>query len=210
MRSYLYVPGASFAATAADAVIAQPDGSAAPGSEEAHAGPDIWVMIDAGEQSHRELRSVVRSGLTGVCVAGARSASELAALGAALAGAEEGVGLPVGRIAVMPVLETAAAVLGAAEIARAPRVARLHLGERALCDALRIRASPDERELLWLRSMVVAASAAAGIGAPIGDVCADQDMFGPSADWLRRLGFAGRACAGEGQVLMANEIFANG
>ena len=67
------------------------------------------------------------------------------------------MGLPVGRIAVLPILQTAAA----------------------------------------------------GIDAPIWDVCADQGMFGPSADGLRRLGFAGRACAGEEQVLMVDEIFAN-
>ena len=154
------------------------------------------------------MRAVVSPALTGVCVA-AESASTLAALAAVIAEAEEAVGLPVGRIAVVPRLESATAVLQAAEIARAPRVARLHLAEGPLARQLRAEPGEDGRELLWARSMVVAAGAAAGLAAPTaaaGPVGADNET---SASALRRLGFRGRTCLDEAQVRIVNTVFAN-
>jgi citrate lyase subunit beta/citryl-CoA lyase len=209
MRSYLSITGSPFVVTAADALIvgtAPEDLAVAAGL-----GPDVWVRINAGEDGHRDARAVVPRlpGLAGVCVPGAGSAAELAALSPTLAEAEEAVGLPVGRIAVLPVLDTADGILAAAEIARAPRVVRLQLGETRLRAELRLRPGPDMRELLWVRSMVVLASAAAGIEPPIGDVCPDPDLFRSSAEALRRLGFGGRVCLDEEQVAMVNKVFAN-
>src|SRR4051812_14226700 len=173
-------------------------------------GPGGWVRLPPGEAGLRATRAVVGSGLVGVCASAAASAAELAALGAALAEAEESLGLPVGRIAVMPAVETAAGVLGAAELARAPRVVRLLIGEAGLRSELRITPGPDERELLWVRSMAVAASAAAGIGAPVADVCPDPDRFAASCAALFRLGFGGRLCCGDDQLELAAKIFAAG
>ncbi|WP_426511110.1 aldolase/citrate lyase family protein [Dactylosporangium sp. McL0621] len=172
-------------------------------------GPGGWVRLPPGEAGLRATRAVVTPGLAGVCAAAACSAPELAALAAALAEAEEAVGLPVGTIAVMPALETAAGVLGAAELARAPRVSRLLLGEAALRAELRMAPGPDEGELLWLRSTVVVASAAARIGAPVADECPDQGRFAESCAALARLGFGGRLCADDGQLRLAGEIFAS-
>jgi citrate lyase subunit beta/citryl-CoA lyase len=192
MVSYLYVAGARPARLHDVAPI----------------GPGGWVRLPPGEAGLRATRAVVAPGLAGVCASAATSAPELAALGAALAEAEEALGLPVGRIPVMPALETAAGVLAAAEIARAPRVARLLLGEAALCAELRITPGPDERELLWLRSAVVAAGAAARVGPPVADVCPDPGRFAESCAGLARLGFGGRVCVGDEQVKLADEIFA--
>ena len=72
---------------------------------------------------------------------------------------------------IAPILEDAGAVLAALDIAGAsPRVARLQLGEADLCAATGIAPGPDESELLWARSQVVLASAAAGIDPPLGSV----------------------------------------
>lgn len=192
MRSYLYA-GAEGVTVLADAAPDVPGG---------------WVRLPAGAAAERAVRSVVGPGLTGVCPSAARSVTELAALGAALAEAEEAAGLPVGHVAVMPAVETAAGVLAAVELARAPRVVRLLLGEAGLCRELRLAPGPDERELLWVRSMVVAASAAAGIAPPLADVCPDPARFAGSTEALRRLGFGGRLCADEVQLELAAGIFA--
>ncbi|WP_432828193.1 aldolase/citrate lyase family protein [Dactylosporangium sp. CA-092794] len=146
-------------------------------------------------------------GLAGVCPSAAASAPELAALAAALAEAEEAAGLPVGHLAVMPAVETAAGVLAAAELARVPRVVRLLLAEAALVAELRLVPGPDERELLSVRSTVVTASAAARVGPPVADVCPDQGRFAESSANLRRLGFGGRLCAGPEQLELAARIF---
>ncbi|GAA3456907.1 aldolase/citrate lyase family protein [Dactylosporangium matsuzakiense] len=192
MVSYLFVAGAQPAALL--------DGPPA--------GPGGWVRLPAGEAGLRAAKAAVVPGIAGVCASAAGSASELAALGAALAEAEEATGRAIGEVAVIPVLETAAGVLAAAELARAPRVARLLLAEAALVRELRLRPGPDERELLWLRSMVVTASAAAGVGAPLADVCPDPGGFGESSAALARLGFGGRVCADGDQLKLAAGIFA--
>jgi citrate lyase subunit beta/citryl-CoA lyase len=197
MRRYLYVPGARPAALD-DVAMHSTTGHAAGG----------WVRLPPGEAGLRSARTAVHPELAGVCASCSESASELAALGAALAEAEEACGLPVGRIAVMPAVETAAGVLAAAELARAPRVARLLLGEAALRAQLRLAPGPDERELLWLRSVVVVASAAAGIAPPVADVCPDPGRFAESSAALARLGFGGRLCAGAGELELAGGIFA--
>jgi citrate lyase subunit beta/citryl-CoA lyase len=192
MRRYLYVPGAGPMAI----------------DDVANGEPDGWVRLPPGEAGLRAVRPAMSEQLAGVCPAAAESAPELAALGAALAEAEEACGLPVGRVKVMPAVETAAGVLAAAELARAPRIARLLLGEAGLRAQLHLSPGPDERELLWLRSMVVAASAAAGIPPPVADECADPGRFAQSSAALARLGFAGRICTGPGELERAEAIFA--
>ena len=226
MRSYLYVPAAapeklaSALTGGADAIIVDLENAAAPSTMESArdwlcSGPrgNIWVRVNPGEQGHLDARAVVSPALTGLCVAKTGSANELAALGTVVASAEEAQGLPLGHVAVAPVLDTAAAVLAAAEIARAPRVARLQLGEGNLRAELGVMPGPDERELLWVRSMVVLASAAAGIEAPLAAASVevhDLDALRVSTIALRRMGFRGRACVDPAQVPVVNEVFTPG
>jgi citrate lyase subunit beta/citryl-CoA lyase len=176
-------------------------------------GARVWVRINPGPAGHADARAVVGPGLRGVCVAKAGSAAELATLSDVLAAAEAAVGLPTGTGEVAPLLETAAAVLAAAEIARAPRVTRLQLGEADLCAELGIEPGPDARELLWIRSQAVLASAAAGIGPPVGPVwtdVADLDGLRACTVALRRLGFRGRACIHPAQLAVVHEVFTPG
>lgn len=233
MRSWLYVPDVrNVGSCGADALVVDCEGagdpaavrswigSAAEPAAEPTAGPSteptvgpaagsaVWVRLARGECGHRAVRDVVSPALTGICVA-TESATELAALGAVIAAAEEAVGLPVGRIAVIPRLVSAAGVLQAAEIARAPRVARLQLAEGPLTRQLGVEPAGDERELLWVRSMVVLAGAAAGLRPPIAAECPAGTDGESSADALRRLGFGGRICLDGEQVRIANAVFAN-
>lgn len=227
MRSYLYVPGEPAAPAepehrAADAVIVDlTDARAARDRPAAHAvvaefllcrpPATVWAQINIGEDGVPDIRGVVAAGLAGVCVAGAESANELAVLAVALAEAEEAVGLPIGTTKVAPLLQSAAAVFAAAQLARAPRVTRLLLGEAELCADLGITPGPDERELLWVRSQTVAASAAAGIAAPIGPACTrteDPVALRQSTDALRRMGFRGRVCVHPVQLPVVHEVFA--
>ena len=213
MRSWLYIPDIrNVGNSEADALIVDLERAGEPADVrswiDAAARPAVWVRLPVGEPARHAVRAVVSPALAGICVA-AESATELAALGTVIAEAEEAVGLPVGRIAVVPRLETAAAVLQAAEIARAPRVARLQLAEGQLVRQLRVEPGGDERELLWARSMVVIAGAAAGIAPPIAASCPAGTECEPSARVLRRLGFRGRTCLDDEQVRIANKVFAN-
>jgi citrate lyase subunit beta / citryl-CoA lyase len=168
---------------------------------------ELWARLEPADRQWRPVRHVVSTALTGI-FATVESATEVAALGTVIAEAEEAAGVPVGRISVIPCLGTAAAVLQAAEIARAPRVARLQLTEGTLARQLRVELGEDGHELLWARSMVVLAGAAAGLAPPISSPCPDGVDPQCSGKALRRLGFGGRVCAVEAHVRAANNVFA--
>jgi citrate lyase subunit beta / citryl-CoA lyase len=227
MRSYLFVPADVPAALAeafdqgADVVVVDLAEAVAPRDRRAaRAGvarwlrdrpgdARVWVRINPGPLGHDDAREVVGPGLSGFCVSRTESTTQLDALDAVLSIVESEAGLPHRAIAVAPVLESAGAILAAPAIARAVRVERLHLAETDLRAELGIDPSPDERELLCLRSQVVLASAAAGLAPPVGPASPTLDIaaFADSTEALRRLGFHGRACRYPGQVGVVNQVF---
>lgn len=164
----------------------------------------VWVRINAG--SERALDVAALAGCTeleGFVVAKTETAAELVELDARLTAA--------GSLAkVVPLLESANAVLSAREIARAPRVQRLQIGEADLRADVGVTPGADERELLFSRSHVVFASAAAGIAPPIAPVSTefrDLDGLRASTESLARMGFVGRACIHPAQVAVVNDVF---
>ncbi|MDX6743856.1 CoA ester lyase [Actinocorallia sp. A-T 12471] len=176
--------------------------------EEGVPGPAVWVRINPGEQGHEDVQAVVARGVAGVCVAKAEDPDDLVALDALLTSLE--AERSVAPLGVVPLLESGEAVFRARELARAPRVTRLQLGEADLAADLGVEPGPDGLELLWCRSQVVAASAAARIAAPIAPVSVNfRDLAGlrASTEALRRLGFWGRACIHPAQIPVVNEVF---
>ncbi|MEV0454110.1 HpcH/HpaI aldolase/citrate lyase family protein [Catellatospora methionotrophica] len=172
--------------------------------------PRVWVRVNSGDIGHIDAAAVVGAGLAGLCVAKTESVAQVAALDGVLGELERAAGLGVGSVKVVPLLESAAAVLAAPEIARAPRVVRLQLGEADLAADLGVTLGPDERELLWARSQAVLASAAAGIAPPVAPVSVnfrDLDALRDSTVALKRLGFRGRACIHPAQLSVVHEVF---
>jgi citrate lyase subunit beta/citryl-CoA lyase len=107
-------------------------------------------------------------------------------------------GLPL-----VALIETAAGVLRAAEIAADPAVAVLALGSIDLGAELGIRDSPDGDELNLARSQMVLAAAAAGKQAPLDGPCMspwDEGSLELQIARARRLGFAGKLCIHQAQV----------
>ena len=87
---------------------------------------------------------------------------------------------------------------------------RLTAAEADLRLELGLQLSEDERELLWVRSQVVLASAAAGLSAPVAAVSTevrDLDQLRHTTTALKQLGFRGRACLDPVQVPVVNEVF---
>ncbi len=172
--------------------------------------PNVWVCINPGPLGHDDVREILGPRLRGVCLAKAESTIQLDALDAVLSTVENDIGLLPRSVSVVPVLESAAAILAAPAIARAQRVVRLQIGETDLRRELGIEPSADERELLWARSQVVLASAAAGLVAPVAAGChdiVDLDRFRTTTTALRRMGFGGRACTHTDQIAVVNEVF---
>jgi citrate lyase subunit beta/citryl-CoA lyase len=112
----------------------------------------------------------------------------------------------------VPLVETAAGVLAAAEIAAAdPRVLTLALGPADLSAELGIGLTPEGLELLHVRSQLVLAAAAAGGPGPIDgpwlDV-ADDDGLARSTAAARSLGFSGKLAIHPRQLPAVRAAFA--
>ncbi|WP_306362258.1 CoA ester lyase [Nocardia sp. CC227C] len=169
----------------------------------------VWVRVNPGEQGIEDIRAVAPAGVESICLAKAESAQQIRAVGELLAAVE-----PATRpIRLCPLLESAAAVCAAREIAAAPRVLHLMVGEADLCAELGITPGRDGYEMVALRTGIVLASAAAGIAPPPAPTSTDfRDLDGlrASTEALRRLGFRGRTCIHPAQVPVVNEVFTPG
>lgn len=108
------------------------------------------------------------------------------------------------------IVETPAGLREAYEIASSPAVAQLMLGAVDLSAALGLEPYGDGLELLFARSSIAVASAAAGIGRPIDSPCLDfrdLDAVRRESERARALGFAGKACIHPAQVAAVNAAF---
>jgi citrate lyase subunit beta/citryl-CoA lyase len=231
-RSYLYVPGNAPAKLekalhrGADAVIVDLEDAVPAAAKQAtrlavadwlsglsgatDVGVQVWVRINPGAAGHEDARAVLGSALTGVMVAKTESPAELDQLDAVLAETERDRGLVPGSIQVVPLIESAAAMLSARDIAGAPRVARLQVGEADLAADTGITPSEDEREWATTRAMVVLVSAAAGLLPPVAPVSTnfqDLDRLAGSTRALARQGYVGRACIHPDQIPVVNAVF---
>jgi citrate lyase subunit beta/citryl-CoA lyase len=108
------------------------------------------------------------------------------------------------------IIESAAGLRLAYEVACAPRVHALILGAADLSADLGLEPRPDALELLYARSKVVADSAAAGVRPPFDRVFGDPaDPAGLEADarFARSLGFGGKGCTHVAQPGVVNRVF---
>ena len=107
-------------------------------------------------------------------------------------------------------IETAAAALASQELAAAPRVARLVFGAT---DFLADIASPGTTEgpaTALARGMLVLASRAAGIGAPVDcvhTVLDDDEGLRRAAIAAREMGFYGKSVIHPRQIRVVEEVF---
>lgn len=230
MRSALYVPGnapdklAKALDLGADELIIDLEDAVPPGQKaaarrtvaawlhslEPRASPPLWVRINPGEAGLADVAAVASGAVAGFCAAKTESVGRLVQLDGVLRVSEKELGLVPGSFGLVPLLESAGAVLAAPLLARGPRVVRLQLGEADLRADTGIEPGPDERELLYARSSIVLASAAAGIGPPMAPVSTDFRDLGrlrESTRALRRLGFRGRACIHPAQLDVVHEVF---
>jgi citrate lyase beta subunit len=112
---------------------------------------------------------------------------------------------------IIAIVETAAGLQESAEIATAPGVGVLLLGGVDLGVELRLTPRADGLELLFARSKLVVASAAAQIAPPIDTVhvdIADDAGLRAESELALSLGFGGKACIHPRQVPIVERAFA--
>lgn len=159
-----------------------------------------------------DIEASICESLDALVVPKVTSAEVLHVVDALLSRREAEMRLPAGGIGIFPLLETAAGVQRAGEIAmHAPaRVRQLVFGLGDFSADVGIEPGPDGLELLFARSVVVTASRAAGLPGPIdGPYLRLHDIPSLVADTerSRRLGFLGRVLIHPEQVLPTHRVF---
>lgn len=228
LRSYLYAPGsrpdvmAKAVAAGADAVILDLEDAVAAADKQtaraavaaflaAHADDapcPLHVRINRG--SRDDLAAVVGPGLSALRLPKAESGEEVAAVAAQLESLEASAGIAPGTVALYPIVESATGVAAVAQLAAAPRVARLCFGATDFLADINAPGDPDGPATLLARQSLVLHSRVAGIGAPVDSVHTaldDESGLRASARAGRELGFMGKSIIHPRQLPAVHAVF---
>jgi len=211
----------------ADAVVLDLEDSVAPPDKVSARGEVARVLASIGPTGGREvhvrinrgpggpdlddLAAVTVPGLTGIRLPKVDSWEEIRAVAAALDVLERSAGMAPGGVLLYPSIETAAAALAAAELAAAPRVARLVFGATDFLADISAPGAVDGPATVVARGTLVLASRAAGIGAPIDAVhpaLDDEEGLRRGAQFARELGFFGKSVIHPRQIAVVHQAFA--
>lgn len=209
-RSLLFVPGDrperfdKAAASGADAVIIDLEDAVAPAAKSAaldhalawiEAGHEAVVRVNSvGTPWHADEIAALAATTAGVMVPKSDSAEQLA-----------GVHAVVGS-RIIALVETARGIRDADDVAGAPGVMRLALGNVDLSVELGIDPA-SHAALAYARGRLVVASAAAGLSAPIDGVTTTLhtgETLAVDVAVTRELGFGGKLCIHPNQVAPVN------
>ena len=123
---------------------------------------------------------------------------------------EEKNGLPVGKLTIHCLLETAHGIWNAYEIAKAsPRIEAIIPGGEDLRADLKTNRSDDSTELEWARRMLVFAARAAGVE-PLDTVfprITDDEGLRKETEFIKQLGFSGKSIIHPNQIKIIHDIF---
>ena len=173
-------------------------------------GAERMVRINQGEEGEKDLEEVIPAAPDMILVPKAEKAGDVRRVEAKIREIQDRLGL-VRNVWLMPIVESAAGVLAAGEIASAGEsVAALAVGLEDLTADLGAERTKEGRETFTARSMVVLAARAAGVQ-PIDTVFSDvgdPDGLGKSVEDARSLGFEGKGCIHPSQVKIVHQGFA--
>ena len=179
-------------------------------------GPVIAVRINAVDtglaEADVEALEAVLGHINLVIVPMSSSPAAVRTAAALLGKAEIRAGLEPGRTRIIPLVETAAGIVEARDIAAAdPRVHTLAFGPADLSRELGVTPTADGEELFVARSQMVLGAAAAGRPKPIDGPhldLDDADGLARSAARARRLGFGGKQVIHPRQIPVVAAAFA--
>lgn len=123
---------------------------------------------------------------------------------------EEKNGLPVGKLTLHCLLETAHGIWNAYDIAKAsPRIEAIIPGGEDLRADLKTTRSNDSIELEWARRMLVFAARAAGVE-PLDTVFSritDDEGLRKETEFIKQLGFSGKSIIYPNQIGIIHDVF---
>jgi citrate lyase subunit beta / citryl-CoA lyase len=176
-------------------------------------GPrELVVRINSldSEVGRCDLQAIVPCRPDGICLPKIESAHAVAAADQMLGELECKHALPAGSVKLHAMIESAAGMLCAQEIAAASgRMASLIFGSADYSADLRCLPGEDRMEMLLALQMIVAGARTASIDA-IDAPCFDlhnSDLLRCEAAQARRLGFDGKSALRPGQLAILNKVF---
>jgi citrate lyase subunit beta / citryl-CoA lyase len=173
----------------------------------------LYVRVNAvdTEFCYGDLVAVVQSGLDGIILPKVESAAGLATIDWLLAQLERDRGLPIGGIDLIPIIETARGIQQIdAILAAGTRVRRIAFGAGDFTLDVNITWSRSETELAHARAVLVTASRAQGIDAPLDTVwvdLTDKEGLEASARTALGYGFQGKMCIHPDQIAVVHRVF---
>ncbi|WP_435065182.1 HpcH/HpaI aldolase/citrate lyase family protein [Halobaculum sp. EA56] len=120
------------------------------------------------------------------------------------------VGAP--DVGIVPLIETAAGVIAAAEIAAAPGVTAVAYGDQDFTADIGATVTDDKTESLYARQRTVVAAAAAGVDAldTVHTDIGDTEGLREQTEFVVELGFDGKLAIHPDQIAVINEAFTPG
>jgi citrate lyase subunit beta/citryl-CoA lyase len=232
LRSWMFVPGnrdrfiKKAKTSTADAILLDIEDGVLP-AEKAEARRMIAATLSAGGQSpsryvrvnalstpwlKSDLEAVVLPGLEGICLTKVVRATDVHEVVSWIEILEKKRSLEIGKIRVLAAVESARGLMNALSIADAsPRIVGLMFGaeDYALDLGLGARRENEAAELLYARSTIVNAAAAANVLSIDGVFPNLNDEKGLLEDvrQARRLGFTSKSTFNPRQIDVINEIF---
>ena len=173
----------------------------------------LYVRVNAVDTDfcYGDLVAVVQRGLDGIILPKVESAAGLATIDWLLAQLERERGLPPGAIDLIPIIETARGVQQIdAILAAGTRVRRVAFGAGDFTLDVNMAWSRGEAELAHARAVIVTASRASGIDAPLDTVwvdLTDREGLEASARTALAYGFQGKMCIHPEQIAVVNGVF---
>ncbi|MBI4216379.1 MAG: HpcH/HpaI aldolase/citrate lyase family protein [Chloroflexi bacterium] len=172
----------------------------------------VFVRVNsfASGLAEDDLRAVVCPGLDGISLPKGESPADIEKLDRLLLSLERERGLPMGRLQVIPWIESARAVLDARLIAGAsPRVVALAFGAEDFTIDMGIPRSQEGFEVLWARSQVAVAARAARVKALDTPYMNFRDNEGLLRETrlVRQLGFGGKFVIHPSQIETVHQVF---
>lgn len=162
----------------------------------------------------RDLDEVVIKNLGCIMLPKVETSSDVREINRLLVEREEKKGIPVGAIAVIPLIESARAVQNVfpivSEETNPRRIFTAAFGATDYTLDLGTEVSEEGMELIYPRSRIAIACRAAGIKPPLDTPCLnlkDVETFRAEARRAKQMGFQGKQCVHPDQVGPGNDIF---
>jgi len=172
-----------------------------------------YIRVNSSDTDfcYGDLQEVIGPWLDGIMLPKVESASQLQMIDWLIGQIERERGMAVGRLDILPIIETGRGVAAIDEIAQAgTRIKRVSFGAGDFTNDMGMVWTPEEGELSHARSVIALASRIAGLDAPIDTVfidLADSAHLEQSARTALALGFRGKLCIHPAQIAPVNAVF---